>query len=187
MAGATSMQDVLSRPIDRTTPLDILLADRNGYVAVAQRVLKCRARAEDVVQEAALRLWQAQPSALHSPAGYVRRMVRNLAIDAVRQVSVECRLLAPASAADDLASPCACPQARMESCEALRAVMTRLGTAPARTRRAMLAHRLDGVPQKTIAEELRVSPTLVNFMIRDATALCRQAVEEPCRPASVAA
>lgn len=181
------MQDVLSRPIDLNGPLDILLADRAAFVAVAQRVLKCRARAEDVVQEAALRLWQAHPADLRSPAGYVRRMVRNLAIDALRQGSLECRLLAPASAADELASPCACPQARMESCEALRAVMARLAAAPERTRRAMLAHRLDGVPQKTIAQALRVSPTLVNFMIRDATALCRQAAEEPCRPAAAAA
>lgn len=181
------MQDTLSTPVDRNAPLDILLADRAGYVAVAQRVLRCRARAEDVVQEAALRLWQAQPADLHSPAGYVRRMVRNLAIDAVRQVSVECRLLARASAADALASPCACPQARMESCEALRAVVARLGTAPERTRRAMLAHRIEGVPQKTIAQELRVSPTLVNFMIRDATALCRQALEESDTRASALA
>ena len=160
--------------------LDVLLADRAAFVAVAQRVLRCRARAEDVVQEAALRLWQAHPApALRSPVGYVRRMVRNLAVDAVRQVGLECRLLAPAEAGKDVASPCACPQERIEACEALRAAMTALEAGPARSRRAILAHRLDGVAQKTIAAQLGVSPALVNIMIRDATLSCRQAAEAP--------
>lgn len=168
--------------------LDILLADRKRFVEVAQRILKCRARAEDVVQEAALRIWQNGPGAdLHSPAGYVRRMIRNLAVDAVRQVGVECRLLAPMADADETASPCSCPQERMEACQALKAVFAALEHTPARTRRAMLAHRLDGVPQKTIAAENGVSPTLVNFMIRDATALCRKALDDQAEMAPVAA
>jgi RNA polymerase sigma-70 factor (ECF subfamily) len=159
--------------------IDILLADRKRLVEVAHRILKCRAKAEDVVQEAALRIWQNEPgSELHSPAGYVRRMIRNLAIDAVRQVGVECRLLAPIADADTAASPCSCPLERMEACQALKAVFAALDQAPERTRNAMMAHRLDGVPQKAIAEANGVSPTLVNFMIRDATALCRKALAE---------
>jgi RNA polymerase sigma-70 factor (ECF subfamily) len=35
-------------------------------------------------------------------------------------------------------------------------------------------YRLHGVPQKDIAKELGVSPTLVNFMIRDALLHCRK-------------
>jgi RNA polymerase sigma-70 factor (ECF subfamily) len=108
----------------------------------------------------------------------VRRVIRNLAIDSVRQVGLECRLLAPMAAADETASPCACPHERMEACQALKAVFSALDRTPARTRRAILAHRLDGVPQKIIAAENGVSPTLVNFMIRDATALCRKALDD---------
>ncbi|MCE4222458.1 sigma-70 family RNA polymerase sigma factor [Methylobacterium sp. C25] len=159
--------------------LDLLLADRARFVEVAYRILKCRAKAEDVVQDAALRIWQNGPGPeLHSPAGYLRRMIRNLAIDAVRQVGLECRLLAPIGDADEAASPCPCPHERMEACQALKAVLAALDQAPARMRNAILAHRLDGVPQKTIAAENGVSPTLVNFMIRDATALCRKALED---------
>ncbi|GLS46351.1 sigma-70 family RNA polymerase sigma factor [Methylobacterium brachythecii] len=159
--------------------LDLLLADRARFVEVAYRILKCRAKAEDVVQDAALRIWQNGPGPeLHSPAGYLRRMIRNLAIDAVRQVGLECRLLAPIGDVEEAASPCPCPHERMEACQALKAVLAALDQAPARTRNAILAHRLDGVPQKTIAAENGVSPTLVNFMIRDATALCRKALED---------
>lgn len=35
-------------------------------------------------------------------------------------------------------------------------------------------YRLHGMPQKDIAKELEVSPTLVNFMIRDALVHCRK-------------
>ncbi|MET0257942.1 MAG: sigma-70 family RNA polymerase sigma factor [Methylobacterium sp.] len=168
------MQDALPRQ----DLLDVLLADRKRFVEVAQRVLKCRARAEDVVQEAAIRIWQNGVGTVpHSPKSYVRRMIRNLAIDAVRQVGLECRLLAPIAEADETASPCTCPHERMEACQALKAVFAALDAAPARTRNAIIAHRLDGVPQKTIAAENGVSPTLVNFMIRDATALCRKALD----------
>ncbi|GEP10704.1 sigma-70 family RNA polymerase sigma factor [Methylobacterium gnaphalii] len=163
----------------RQSLLDLLLADRGRFVEVAHGILRCRAKAEDVVQDAALRIWQngAGPE-LRSPAAYLRRMVRNLAIDSVRQAGLECRLLAPITDADGAACPHACPHERMEACQTLKAVLAALDNAPARTRRAILAHRLDGVPQKTIAAENGVSPTLVNFMIRDATALCRKALDE---------
>ena len=45
---------------------------------------------------------------------------------------------------------------------------------PQRTRYAFEMYRLHGVPQKDIAKELGVSPTLVNFMIRDALVHCRK-------------
>ena len=45
---------------------------------------------------------------------------------------------------------------------------------PSRTRYAFEMYRLHGVQQKDIAKELGVSPTLVNFMIRDALIHCRK-------------
>lgn len=171
MRDAVHSQDPYSQDL-----LGILLAERGRLVDAAQRILKCRARAEDVVQDVALRLCQSPPAPeLRTPVAYLRRMVRNLALDCVRQAGLECRLLAPISSAGDAASPCSCPQERMEACEALRAVVAALDSAPARTRRALLAHRLDGVPQTVIAAEIGVSTTLVNGMIRDATVLCRRA------------
>ena len=45
-------------------------------------------------------------------------------------------------------------------------------------RHAFEMYRLHGVPQKDIAKELGVSPTLVNFMIRDALVHCRKVTAE---------
>ncbi|WP_375462991.1 sigma-70 family RNA polymerase sigma factor [uncultured Methylobacterium sp.] len=159
----------------RTTALlDAVVREQADLVAHAARILHDRTSAEDVVQEVTLRLCQADcPDAVGAPAPYLRRMVRNAAIDCARRALRErCHSISDAEA-ETIAAPCACPHQRLEDCQALKAVLAALEAAPERTRRVFLAHRLDGVPQKDLAREIGVSPTLVNFMIRDGTALCR--------------
>lgn len=172
------MRDILpSRDLRHSRDLlDVLLAGHPRFVDMAHRILKCRARAEDVVQDVALALCQdrAIPEMRH-PEAYIGRMIRNLAIDSLRRTGFECRLLAPIAAAEQAASPCDCPQEQLEACQALRAVAAALDRAPPRARHALLAHRLDGVPQKEIAAQIGVSPARVNGMIKDATVLCRRA------------
>jgi hypothetical protein len=51
--------------------------------------------------------------------------------------------------------------------------MAALQELPERTRQAFELHRIDGVPQREIASQMQVSPTLVNFMVRDAHNHCR--------------
>ncbi len=156
--------------------LEVLLHRRSELVETARRVVRCGARAEDVVQDVALKVCQNEVSAeIADAAGFLRRMVRNAAIDAVRQSGRECRRSAPPEAGDAVPAPCDCPLRRLEARQSLHRAIQALDEAPARTREAFLAHRVDGVPQKDIAARAGVSPTLVNFMIRDATALCRAA------------
>ena len=62
-------------------------------------------------------------------------------------------------------------QAHFSTLENIADALTEL---PSRTRYAFEMYRLHGVPQKDIAKELGVSPTLVNFMIRDALVHCRK-------------
>ncbi|MFY9289845.1 MAG: sigma-70 family RNA polymerase sigma factor [Methylorubrum rhodinum] len=156
--------------------LTVLLRRRAELVDTARRVVRCGARAEDVVQDVALKVCQNGVAAdVADAAGFLRRMVRNAAIDAVRQSGRECRRNAPPEAGDAVPAPCDCPLRRLEARQSLTLAIRALDEAPARTREAFLAHRVDGVPQKDIAARAGVSPTLVNFMIRDATALCRAA------------
>lgn len=156
--------------------LSALVREQAGLVDVAARILHDRATAEDVVQDVVLKLCEATACPeIAAPTPYLRRMVRNAAIDCARRHLRERCRLAPDAAADAVPAPCACPQERMEQCEALRAVLAALAATPERTRRVFLAHRVDGVPQNVLAREAGISPTLVNFMIRDGTALCRAA------------
>jgi len=54
----------------------------------------------------------------------------------------------------------------------LQRVADALDELPERTRYAFEMHRLHRVTQKEIARELGVSPTLVDFMVRDAMVYC---------------
>ena len=56
----------------------------------------------------------------------------------------------------------------------LERIAVALTELPNRTRYAFEMYRLHGVQQKDIAKQLGVSPTLVNFMIRDALVHCRR-------------
>lgn len=158
--------------------LEALLAERSLLIGVAQRVLKCRLKAEDVVQDVALKLCQDPPKRpVQRPGSYLRRMVRNQAVDSLRRNAGESAQTASPPDMDALASPCACPEDRIETCQQLCLVARALQALPSRTRQAFVAHRLEGEPQNAIAARLHVSPTLVNFMMRDATASCRKALE----------
>ncbi|SNB73364.1 RNA polymerase sigma-70 factor, ECF subfamily [Arboricoccus pini] len=158
--------------------LEVFLVSRGQLVATARSVLRCAVRADDIVQDVVIKICQNEIGTdVRDPRIYLKRMVRNLAVDFLRRSQREYRQTAPEADAYELAAPATDPQDRLEAREALRTVVTTLRSAPERTRNVFIANRLRGVPQKVIAAQAGVSPTLVNFIIRDATALCRKAVE----------
>ena len=67
----------------------------------------------------------------------------------------------------------ASPETSLINFSTLEHIAVALTELPSRTRYAFEMYRLHGVQQKDIAKELGVSPTLVNFMIRDALIHCR--------------
>lgn len=155
--------------------LEIFMARRTRLVQMATRIIGCQCLAEDVVQETMLKICEGglDPQ-VKSPAAYLFRMVRNLAIDCSRRRAREQRLDNPdQQGGGEFSASCPCPETIMARCQALRIVMAALQELPERTRHAFELHRLEGVSQRDIAERLKVSPTLVNFMVRDAHNHCR--------------
>ncbi|WP_231658921.1 sigma factor [Pseudomonas sp. CDFA 610] len=73
--------------------LDLYLAHRSALVDYATPIVGCRARSEDVVQEAWLRFngRQDQSLSINNPVGYLYRIVRNLSLDVTRSMSTEKR------------------------------------------------------------------------------------------------
>ena len=154
--------------------IDLFLARRPRLVQLAHRIIGCQCLAEDVVQETMLKICEnGLEGDVKSPTAYLFRMVRNLAIDCARRRAREMRLGDPEEGAPELVAPCPCPETTMARCQALRIVMAALQELPERTRHAFELHRIEGVSQRDIASRLQVSPTLVNFMVRDAHNHCR--------------
>jgi len=166
------------QPTDADTLLDVLIQKRAVLLKAAASITGCRSRAEDVLQDAYLRLITVSRSSLPSGArvSYVFQVIRNLAIDHYRKQELEHKYVCSDEQLDAQASD-ATPDSIQASVQTFNIISEALNQLPDRTRYAFEMYRLHGMQQKEIAKRLGVSPTLVNFMIRDALIHCKKAVE----------
>ena len=122
--------------------------------AHAFRVLGEGAEAEDVAQEAMLRLWRIAPDWRRGEAQvstWAYRVVANLCTDRLRK--------RPAVALDEIAEPSdptPGPEARIQTRTRMDALQQALETLPARQRQAVVLRHIDGLGNVEIAEVLQV-------------------------------
>lgn len=164
----------------REDPLTLIfIAHRKSFIATAARITGSHAHAEDIVHDAFVKLISTPlSSSVKSPTGYVTKMIRNLAIDHYRRKKKEVRLMASEEEGHSAVTPSvASPENISQDRQTLNAIDAALAELPPRTRYAFEMHRIHGFSQKDIATSLKVSPTLVNFMIRDALVHCRKAID----------
>ncbi|MFN3988503.1 MAG: RNA polymerase factor sigma-70 [Rhodocyclaceae bacterium] len=156
---------------------EVFVAHRRQLHRAAMKVLGNRERAEDVVQDAYLKILDAGiVFEVRQPLAYVFQVVRNLAIDAHRRGALEMGLFVAEEQGAYESVSVDTPEARASSRQELQAVAHALSALPERTRRAFELYRFGGVTQRDIGMELGVSATLVNFMVRDALDCCRAAL-----------
>ncbi|MCO4856477.1 RNA polymerase factor sigma-70 [Herbaspirillum sp. WGmk3] len=165
---------------EHTDPIELRLqfiACRVQLRDAAARILGCRQRAEDVVQDAWFKIAELPEAfSVRHPKAFLSQIVRNLAIDRQRRMAIESFMFAEEEEGAGVICPQATPEGASISRQALGNVVRALSTLPERTLRAFELHRLDGYTQREVAEYLGVSTTLVNFMIRDATHCCLKKV-----------
>lgn len=157
--------------------IELFVAYRDALVDLAARIVRCRGRAEDIVQDIVVKLLESNAEAsIRRPASYLFQMVRNRAIDLTRRTEFETRHMASDEKAMLEQESGACPEGILSGRESLHNVAHALQQLPRRTRRVFELHRIEGYTQKEIATRFRVSPTLVNFMVRDAHTHCLAAL-----------
>lgn len=155
----------------------VFISYRRALIEAAARIVGSRESAEDVVQDTFVKLFdQEKAIVVRYPVSYLFQTVRNLAIDRHRHNEVENRHVGGEEEGLLVTSEAASPENVMLGQQALSSVMQALASLPERTQWAFEMYRFRGVPQKDIAVMLNVSPTLVNFMIRDALTCCRDAL-----------
>lgn len=171
-------EDLAVRENEQLSDLeDIFVGQRQQLCQVAARILGSRDRAEDVVQDAYLKVMEAKATfSIRQPAAYVFRIVRNLAIDHYRRSSLESDVFTVEEAGQGVPSPAGTPETVSIGRQELGLVARALEELPERTRRVFELYRVNGHTQREIAKMFDVSPTLVNFMIRDALNHCRSAL-----------
>jgi RNA polymerase sigma-70 factor (ECF subfamily) len=159
--------------------LQTLISNRANLIKTAARITGCHSRAEDVLQDAYIRVSSMTCDTLpfNARLNYIFRIVRNLAIDHYRKQSMEQRYFVNDEQNLNAAPQVSNPESINVDRQTLGKVDRALAQLPERTRYAFVMYRVHGKPQKDIAVELGVSPTLVNFMIRDALVHCKNFVE----------
>lgn len=174
---STSTSGAAACAATRRKLLDHLVRERELLICDAMRILGSRDRAEDVVQDAAIRCLNSRAIGrdLDSPRGMLRRMVRNLALDHVRRQTRENTVgydgFDPASFA-----PTADQQ--ITDCQRLKILITALRALPEAHQRVFLNHRLDARRQNDIARELGVSPARIHAIISRTHAKLSESLRE---------
>jgi RNA polymerase sigma-70 factor (ECF subfamily) len=124
-------------------------AHRDRLRAIAARVLGNRADAEDVVQEAWLRLARQEPGTVTNVAGWLTTVVGRLSIDVLRsrtakhEVPLDEQLLDPVVVADDDTDP---ERNAIEADSVGLALLTVLGSLQPDERLAFVLHDLFALP-----------------------------------------
>lgn len=156
--------------------LQVYLSHRKALVRYAARLLGNPTQAEDIVQEAWLRL--APETSCRSPISYLYRIVHNLAIDSGRQVRVQRQDEHSERQLAELPAPQHCPASAALYADQLRALQRALERLPKRTQDAFYLHRIEGLTFPRIAERLGISVGLAHQLVRDALTYCAACLDE---------
>lgn len=147
---------------------------RNALVDYANGIVRDRARAEDVVQEAWERLQAVERGrSLSEPLRYFYRIVRNLALDGYRLQRREASHIkddggVTEKVADELPSAEEGVIAQQE----LRQLVEALNALPERTRQVLLMHSVEGMKIREIADRLGISLGLAHKLVVQGKAHC---------------
>lgn len=158
--------------------LTLFVTHRSALVDYAASILGCRARAEDIVQDAYLRFNTALErgrdtgTTVVHPVAYLYRIVRNLALNAERRQGTERVAVTESTPAQpaDMSPPT--PEQSAIYRDQLRTVEEALYELPERTSRAFELHRIRGYTLERVADTLGISVGLAHKLVRDALTHC---------------
>ena len=141
---------------DRTAARVLTLRLTPRVMAHAFRLLGNRAEAEDVTQEAMLRLWRIAPDWRAGEAQvstWLYRVVANLCNDRLRRRG----RAAPLEAAGDPADPAAGPAEDMQARSRARALQAGLDALPERQRQALVLRHIEELGNPEISSIMGIS------------------------------
>jgi RNA polymerase sigma factor, sigma-70 family len=162
---------------DKTSSLYI--AHRRDLVNYANGIVGDRSQAEDVVQEAFLRFrGVASARLLEEPLSYLYRIVRNLAFDGRRRLTLEERHFKAGfeGVAEEIAEDKPSPEAEAIARDELQRVLAAMDELPERTRIALEMHRFGGLKMREIAEHLGISVSMAQILVMKGIRHCQRSL-----------
>jgi len=157
------------------------LVDRHlsGVLAVARRMLRDDAEAEDVAQDALLRLWRSADGldvGAHGLRPWLRRVVSNLCVDRMRSG----RRITVVEEVPDRAEP-ATQLAELEARDVSQRVDAALKDLPDRQRMALTLFHYEGLSQVEVGRIMGISDEAVESLLARARRNLKAALREEWR------
>lgn len=158
-----------------------ILVDRHlgAIVTLARRMLKDEAEAEDIAQEALLRLWRSGETLDLGPYGlrpWLRRVTSNLCLDRIRQAR---RTVVVDEVPEIEEEPT--QVANLEEQDLARRVGEAVAALPERQRRALTLFHHEGLSQAEVGKVLGVSDEAVESLLARARRALRASLEKEWR------
>lgn len=154
---------------------------RRALIEYAVGFVGSRAQAEDLVQEAWLRLDAAvNKRVIREPQAYLYRIVRNLALDGRRAASSEAKVvmnedIGEMAKSSQFSGPT--PEGIALYKDELRQLLQAMDELPERTRIAFQMHRLGGYRLREIASHLNISLPLAHTLVVDGLEHCKERLQ----------
>jgi len=141
--------------------LDTLALHYDDLVKFIRQRFRDRHFARDLVHDVYLQILDKPPRERVSlPLAFLRKVTFNRAIDRVRAESIRAAHLATASTEEPALDTWDGAQA-LDFEQQLHALLAIIEALPARQRQVFLLHRIHGMAQRDIAEELEISTNMV--------------------------
>jgi RNA polymerase sigma factor (sigma-70 family) len=172
-----------------TVLLDLYIAHRSALISYATRIVGSRVPAEDIVQDAYLRIAALDPndgqsfdpdieSQIAHPVAYLYRIVRNLAADWSRRRVTESVAGESAEIINSVDGQTPSPEHELIYRQQVRRLAEALSELPERTQIAFAMHRLGGYTLQAIAGHLGISVTLTHQLVRNALTHCAERLSD---------
>lgn len=154
--------------------LAIYMAHRNELLSYAHNLVRDRASAEDLVQEAWLRFSSRRDDTaeIAQPTKYLFAIVRNLALDWLRRTSRHAPQAITTEALECVPSDTPSVERVLYYRDELRALEAVMAGLPERTQVALIMYRVERRTLQEIATHLGISVPRVHKMVRDAVLHC---------------
>lgn len=165
---------------------ELFIAHRQRLVWSVYRIVKCGETAEDVVQDAYLRVSAAlRDRSVRTLQPFLYRTARNLAIDHVRGRRIRSRIVGEAadeSSANQIASSVPTPERQALDRERLAVLEAAMADMPPRRREILIRARLHGWSHAQIAAHFGISESAVQKNVHVALAHCLALLAEKDDP-----